>query len=465
MLDKDGLRQLLNEALGNLDIRRRNEDVRFPQNLTTSVYGNELRRHWYYGMNPLYEPHVINPEIYSKILKFIRAELSDYINGDYVYPACYVTGGLFKPQGYTVLDLIGQILRIAVGYGIEQSIHELNRVIEDDCGTFQFMAILDGIFFETEVEIDKHIRILPVTLDNVERLHPGLNAITRSVPSLIPHERFKGIVGRSLLIIDADVYPMFCKSPGIKHDSENHYQFVEDNIHPKFQIRVNNSMFPINEIGNMRIDYNNFCVSLSLACNSVAQISRQWVFLSLDQIFNLYLSGYNQIRGTTKFPNLADRVPSKIKTYPIQEVKNIYDNLLQFSDNSKLIVAVNRWQRSKVEYDLISKIVDLAISFESIYLSGSSGESSFRLAVYASRFLGKDKNEREEIYNKLRDMYDFRSKCVHTGEIPTKKLRKTKTEPKDFYNFIIEAQDLFFKSILKIIQDGKFPEWEDIIHN
>ena len=56
-------------------------------------------------------------------------------------------------------------------------------------------------------------------------------------------------------------------------------------------------------------------------------------------------------------------------------------------------------------------------------------------------------------------IYDWRSKVAHTGKLP----KEIRNKPEETEAFIAKAQDLCRDSILKILEDGNFPVWNDLI--
>ena len=106
-------------------------------------------------------------------------------------------------------------------------------------------------------------------------------------------------------------------------------------------------------------------------------------------------------------------------------------------------------------------MIDLGIALESLYLSGteSKNEIRFRFSLHAAWHLGKDKAHRENLMKEFKAIYDWRSTVVHTGKLP----KKTGNTPEEVEAFIKKARDLCRDSILKILEDGKFPDWNNLI--
>ena len=62
-------------------------------------------------------------------------------------------------------------------------------------------------------------------------------------------------------------------------------------------------------------------------------------------------------------------------------------------------------------------------------------------------------------------IYDWRSTVVHTGKLPKKgsgKKKKSYTQ-EEVRDFIHSAQDLCRDSIIKILEDREFPDWNNLI--
>ena len=70
------------------------------------------------------------------------------------------------------------------------------------------------------------------------------------------------------------------------------------------------------------------------------------------------------------------------------------------------------------------------------------------------------------LMKEFQEIYAWRSSVVHTGKLPKKRAGKKKSRPyteKQVAESIEKAQDLCRQSIIKIMEDGQFPEWNDLI--
>ena len=117
---------------------------------------------------------------------------------------------------------------------------------------------------------------------------------------------------------------------------------------------------------------------------------------------------------------------------------------------------------SKIKRSWIDKIIDLGIAFEALYVpDGGSGEIRFRLAVRAAWHLGKDKEDRNKLLQKFKQIYDCRSNAVHSGKLDERVRFGEEHIPTS--EFIQRAQNLCRESIMKILEDRKLPNWNSLI--
>ena len=110
----------------------------------------------------------------------------------------------------------------------------------------------------------------------------------------------------------------------------------------------------------------------------------------------------------------------------------------------------------------MNQMIDLGIAFEALYVPDRGrGEIRFKLAVRAAWHLGTNKDDRPALMKDFKEIYDWRSKAVHSGKLDqTVKFREDSIPVSDF---IERAQDLCRESIIKILDDEKFPDWNSLI--
>ena len=155
----------------------------------------------------------------------------------------------------------------------------------------------------------------------------------------------------------------------------------------------------------------------------------------------------------------------------IDKAKCLYHNLISLNRRTqeKLLIAIDRWVKSKTNQAPSDQIIDLAIAFEALYLP-DRGESTYKLGVRASLYLGDEKKDREELLAVFKEFYKFRSAVVHGGKPKEEENVKIKGEPIPIPKFITIVQNRCLESIEKImnhcLKKGKFPDndyWDSLI--
>ena len=98
---KQELRQLLNEAMENLEIRQRSANNSPLPPIDIRGYGVHLRQYWKsyaetsLGVVMTYEPNIANEDVKSKILDFIRVEFASFIDEDKILSASFFSNRRF----------------------------------------------------------------------------------------------------------------------------------------------------------------------------------------------------------------------------------------------------------------------------------------------------------------------------------------------------------------------------------
>lgn len=207
---KRELTQLLQEALANLEIRRDSADGY--KSMHVNEYRLMLQQHWTSYSDSIlpfflpaairYEPHIVNGSTKSKLLDFIREEFSEFIHEDHIQSASVVVEGMRSFTGYPLDALLKQLLKIAIVLGVEKATSDFDRCTKNPSDSFQYIALLQGIKVEKEMEVFEGMRIFP--------LPNSLSELPHYLPSRIPH-RPLDILGETLLVINASISSIFCK--------------------------------------------------------------------------------------------------------------------------------------------------------------------------------------------------------------------------------------------------------------
>ena len=170
---------MLREAMIGLEIRARSGDR--SSSLPMDVYRAYLqqRRKSYWAD---FNPYIVNEAIKSKLLDFIRVEFAQFIREDRILSASFfLLGG--PTNGFPLESLLEQLLKITIVRGIEGAVSAFDRCTKETHGSVQYMALLEGITLETEIQVFEGIRLVPLPSSTSE--------LPRYLPNLQKVENFR----------------------------------------------------------------------------------------------------------------------------------------------------------------------------------------------------------------------------------------------------------------------------------
>lgn len=147
----------------------------------------------------------------------------------------------------------------------------------------------------------------------------------------------------------------------------------------------------------------------------------------------------------------------------LQNTLPLFDKAMNAIENGydKLQIALIMYYRAVSSQEAIEDFIDLVTALEALYSDGTD-ELRYKISLRASILTEDDSSKRRDLFEKLKDMYDARSKIVHGGEVPLEpvsKYRRYKYElteiiQKSLLKFIELAQSgLPYKSIIKMLDD------------
>ena len=466
---KQKLTQLLNEAIEGLQILPRYTDPPLAP-IDIRRYKGYLQRSWT-SYSPNADQRVrqfkleINTDTKSKLLDFISSELDPFIHEGriltgYFYLHCERT----NKELFELNDLLEKLLNIAIFGGIETAVSAFDKSFSKDASvSFESITLLKGITLETEIQIFDGIRLVPI--------YPYASSAgtPRSLGSISQTDDVSGYYWNdTILVIDYSISPIFQK-PSLAATGKNYVTVTEK---PPieiegFSIKAKGGKSPECTRSASTTFHQKFCQALSLACDSGVKPYQSWKFVEKDKLFNL--NPAHQFSSSLG-PGPFGDYPIKVSGDQINKAKCLYEILVDSTTNAptniaeKLQIPINRWIESKVHRDPVDKMIDLGTAFESLFLPKDSVDQlAFQFRLRASWHLGENKTDREKLMDEFKAIYTLRSKAVHNGEVPDKiKIRKGE-EPIATTTFISKAQDLCRDSIMKILEDGKFPEWSSLI--
>ncbi|MGR3452864.1 hypothetical protein [Pseudooceanicola sp.] len=115
----------------------------------------------------------------------------------------------------------------------------------------------------------------------------------------------------------------------------------------------------------------------------------------------------------------------EIKAHEVDAVRALYIDYIQMEQKPRraISLALDRLRRAKCQRHLAQKAVDLAVALESALLFDAHGNKgtdqlSLTFRLRAAWLIGKNPEDRVRVHNIMRKIYDYRSKAIHTGDIP-----------------------------------------------
>lgn len=138
--------------------------------------------------------------------------------------------------------------------------------------------------------------------------------------------------------------------------------------------------------------------------------------------------------------------------------EKFYKNNKKFESKKEWIVSSRRFNQAIERDNIEDKIIDLMISFESIFFGKYRKSSTFKLALYFSHFLSDDKFKRKELFDFMNEAYNLRSNIVHGDDDHTKSLqsKKLKLEKPNLKVFSDKLENYLRQVLRKLVEEVDF---------
>lgn len=148
-------------------------------------------------------------------------------------------------------------------------------------------------------------------------------------------------------------------------------------------------------------------------------------------------------------------------------VQHIFDKFIELPQEvkDKLRVPLQRINQAKRRESIVEKALDLGIAYESLLLSdkGHNEQLSFTLRLRAALFLGETIEERKHLMSFFTAFYGCRSKAAHTGTLEQTTKIPNQREKVPTHIVLNNSIEHCLCMIKRIIELGRFPNWDDLI--
>jgi hypothetical protein len=176
-----------------------------------------------------------------------------------------------------------------------------------------------------------------------------------------------------------------------------------------------------------------------------------------DWVPDLHRGGYANLPEPSRLGEYSQTLATDLRDLP-----DLHAEWLTQTESRRqhLRIALNRMNSAIRHLDVVESAIDLGIAMEALFLADRGpdrGELGFTLRVRAARLLGTSGASRRDIAKLFRELYDLRSKAVHTGKLhrPAKDYDKLKGLLSQGSVYVAEA-------IRRIIKEGE-PDWEAVL--
>jgi Apea-like HEPN len=132
-------------------------------------------------------------------------------------------------------------------------------------------------------------------------------------------------------------------------------------------------------------------------------------------------------------------------------IRTAFDQLARFAEGDILARAIDRLGRSRLAVHQVDRALDLGMAAEIVLMhdqSVSNTEITQKIGTRAAWLLGKNADDRVQIFRQIKQLYAARSTAVHSGSLGS----NSKVDLDD-------ADALVARVILAILQRGTFPDW------
>ena len=191
--------------------------------------------------------------------------------------------------------------------------------------------------------------------------------------------------------------------------------------------------------------------ALSLVCDVAVELPRIWSDYSEHAHFGQRSSRSWMSYGASDLPPRASADP-ELTADGLKRALRLQPKLRNMPDS--LNTALRYWLKSKSRRsDPADRLVFLRTALEILFLPKEShGEFTYRLATNGAWYTGRDRAERQEIFDDLKKAYNAASAAVHTGSASDAQAP-----------LLEQGQAICRRAILKRIRTGQAPVWEDIV--
>lgn len=444
---KQQLNSLLIEVLKNLIFKRHSSSEQLQEGDYRSFLLQFINSYSVAFVRQLFDfvPHITDTKIRNLFLQFLHEELNEFIEKGRIQSATIgLSGG--NSGGYPLDDVMNRIICHALIRGSRSATESFVNCLTTRSGHFQELSLLTGVAVDQPIQVFDGISLIPIPASFAASIDDASPLFLHGI------NRFS-IRDRALLRVDYCVSPVFCK-PGLVLENQD-----SDLTSTVFKVTLRSGDLSI-------FDKELFCHSLSITKQTLIVPVLEWKHYDTET--GLFLPGGSP-GGLLSFSSRQRVLPygpfsstSKLRESDMNDVRDLYHDRTRIRGNlgASLDISIDRWITSLARTNQVDALIDLGVALESIYLGDIGSELSYRFTLRAAWFLGEHKADRRRLLREFKDIYNARSRAVHTGAVPQEIRLGDRKVPA--HEFIDRTRELCLRSILKILQHQTLPDWDDL---
>ena len=380
----------------------------------------------------LYKVELIAGPTRASLRRILVEALQEFTLNDRVQVPLTLVG-YSVGAGFPLDDFVDKLVELSVLFSPRDAAQIFITSLSDLRCKFQEFALLGSLSIAEPIQVFDGVRLVPLSKSSSE-LPPWLPPIGISE---VPITAF---LGRTVLAMDRYVSPRY-QVPSLESREPGQKVFTTaSGDAPHF-------------------DANTFCLCLALACKTSVQPSLWWQHVHQSEIAALHGGGGR----LTAYSDRRQPGAKTISQQDVHEAKLIYEAFegLDAVARQGLDIPLTRWIGSLGSKSPVDQAIDLGIALEALYAADGGEEISFRLRIRAAKHLREDVDDQNAVSEQIKKVYRLRSQAVHEGQFSKKKL-KVGGNAIEHGELLQIGQELCRQGILRVVEDGRLPDWRDM---
>ena len=387
-----------------------------------------------------YDIQIQDASTAEAILNLLSSELNEFLLND---------KNFFRSLSASTIMVLGvdeespvevirrNLVRAAIVDGPDNTASAFYSSIDRGHFLFHNYFLLTGIKVEKELPVLDGISLIPLPTTTAD-----LPGYLPDVHDVVPQQ----FVSKTVLKIDRYV-------PLTRHEPADRYAFA---FGPDQRFRTTVHGAEVEDFDPQR-----FFQALTLVGEQPVRDAIMWRHFSDNAVFDLRrVAGFEFMSPSS----LGMTASTNFSEDQIREAADLYRKIVGLPQDvlNHLQIPIDRWTRSMMPDRYEDNMIDLGIAMESFFLSGmrERDQLSFRFRLRGSLYLGQTLEQRGLLVREFREIYGCRSSAVHEGTLPDDVTVNGENVP--IGQFIKRSQNLFKRSLLKVIESGEWPDWTTI---